>query len=300
MKLARIFGLTLPLIHSAHSISMPKMTLRFIRLTGVVLILGALIAGCGSDAQQVHKDVRAKLDPQSGQIILPLESYAMTQAELQDVSHANALLIDECLGQQGRDFPRAAQDWDAIPVLPDRRYGVWTSSDAKTNGYELPAAPGAAELNAQEDALSESWWTAYQSCESKVQVLPQMGANSSSKKSSVDQGMRESFDALKASSEFASILKEWTGCITSKGLTPNTAENYLVPSFPPAGEEQLRVAGIDVECKESLNIVQPLADFEARQQMAYIDQHESELTEYRAQVEKVIASAREVLATRGS
>ncbi|WP_146187331.1 hypothetical protein [Arthrobacter sp. HMWF013] len=223
----------------------------------------------------------------------------MTSSEEQEVAHANALLLDECLAKGGRDFPRASQDWESIPNLPDRRYGVWSNADAKSNGYEFPAPPGSAELTAQEDALSESWWSAYQACQSDLNLFQPLRPNGSSQNSPVDQGMRESFEALKASVEFASALKEWTSCVTSKGLTPNPADNAMVPAFPPAGEEQLRVAAIDVECKESLNSVQPLADFEARHQMAFIARHESELTEHRAQVDKVLAEAREVLATRG-
>lgn len=63
--------------------------------------LGIGLAGCGSDPQQDYSDVHARLDAQDGQIILPLEAYAMTPAEEQEVAHANALLINDCLAEGG-------------------------------------------------------------------------------------------------------------------------------------------------------------------------------------------------------
>ena len=292
-------GLTGATISSARFSSiLTEMSMRPTGLAAAGLFsLGIGLAGCGSDPQQDYSDVHARLDAQDGQIILPLEAYAMTPAEEQEVAHANALLINDCLAEGGRTHLRATQDWDAIPALPDRRYGIWSRPDAEANGYELPQSPDADELNAQEEALGEDWWGAFETCQSERELIPMMGINTSMEMSPVDQGMNETFEAMIASSELATIKAEWTNCITTKGLAPNPDSTLLVPVIPASKEEQLRVAAIDVECKESLNSVQPLADYEARLQMAYIDQRESELIAYRDQVDEVLAKAREVLAT---
>lgn len=266
--------------------------------TSLIILLIGLVS-CSSAPQQDYSDVRARLNPQAGEIVLPLEAYAMTSAEVQEVAHANALLVDNCLAEGGRSHPRANQDWGTIPTLPDRRYGLWSQSDAEANGYELPESPTSDELASQEDALGDEWWDAFGDCRSDLDLFPVMGINTSAEMSPVDQGMRESFDALIASSELAASREEWTNCIVAEGLTPNPDAKVLVPSFPPPGEEQLRAAAIDVGCKQSLNSIQPLADFEARQQMAYIEQHESDLTAYRDQVDQALKAAREVLATYG-
>lgn len=276
------------------------MTKRWVGITAATLITLILcVTGCGSDPQQDYSSVRARLDQQGGQIIFPLEAYAMSSVEVRDVSHANALLISDCMAEGGRDFPRAMQDWDAIPALPERRYGLWSRSDAESNGYELPKSAEEDKVFSQEEEKDEGWWDAFSSCQSKVILFPVMGVNFSPQMSPVDQGMRESYDTLLASSEFKKIRGAWTECIIAQGLTPNPESKVMNPEIPAPGIEQLRVAAVDAGCKESVNAVQSLADFEARQQMAYKEKHESELTEYRSQADDVLAAARKVLATRG-
>lgn len=270
-----------------------------VELAAVAAAAVVILSGCGSNPQQDHADARARLDRESGQIILPLESYAMTGAEVKEVSHANAILIDQCLSKSGRTFPRASQDWDAIPDLPDRRYGLWSIRDAESNGYELPESSAAQGLSAQEDALGDAWWKAFQACRSEVKMFPIRGINSSPEMSPVDKGMQESFDAVLASEQFATALKAWSQCIEAQGLTPNKNERFMVPQFPQAGEEQLRVAAADVRCKEENDSVQPLADFEARQQLSYIDKHEGELKEFKTKVDETLAAARDVVTSGG-
>lgn len=263
---------------------------------GVLVICSA---GCAAQPQQDYSEVRARLDAQGGQIILPLEAFAMTSAEVQEVSQANALLIDNCLAETGRTFPGAMQDWELLPTLPDRRYGLWSMSDAEENGYELPEAPSAEEIDSEVDSMGEDWWAATDACRSTVDLLPVMGNNTSAEFSTVDEGMNESFDALVASSEFETVRDAWVDCITGEGLAPHPDATVLVPSFPPAGEEQLRVAAIDTECKDALNVVQTLADYEARHQMAYLDRHEGELIAHRDRVDEVLTRARDVISTHG-
>lgn len=276
------------------------MVKRWVGTTVAALVpLVLSLTGCGSDPQQDYSGVRARLDQQTGQIVLPLEAYAMSSIEVRDVSHANALLISDCMAEGGRDFPRAMQNWDAVPVLPERPYGIWSRSDAESNGYGMPKSAEEGKIFSQEEEKDQAWWDAFNSCQSKISLFPVMGVNTSPQMSPVDQGMRESYDTLLASAEFKKIRDAWTECITAKGLTPNPESKILNPETPASGIEQLRVAAVDVGCKESVNAVQSLADFEARQQMAYKAKHESELTEYRSQADDVLAAARKVLATRG-
>lgn len=223
----------------------------------------------------------------------------MSWSEVQDISHANALLVSKCMADGGREYARAFRNWDSMPTPPDRRYGLWSSSDAENNGYELPDSPESTQLAALEDELGNDWWEAFESCLSEIEQFPIMGFNSAPDMSPVDTGMNESYAGLLASSEYASIRQEWEDCVTSEGVTPDSGAGALVPEFPSSGEEQFRIAAIDVNCKESLGSVQKLADLEAQAQMAYIDEHEGQLTEYRDQVESVLVAAREVLATVG-
>ena len=258
-----------------------------------------VISGCSPVPTHDYSSARADLDPQSGQINLPLESFAMTWSEEETVNHANALITLQCMKKHGFTFPRATQDWAAIPPLPDRRYGIWSRADAEANGYELPPSPQSAEVDAKEAAFGDDWWSTFQSCYDKQKKLPVMGVNSSPSPSVVDNGMNSSFDALLASSDFSTQKERWQKCVEGKGLSLNPKSRVLVPQIPAAGERQIEVASLDVECKERLNTVQVLANWETRNQLAYIDGHEGELAAYKAQVKKVIAEAQKVISSVG-
>ncbi|PQZ93888.1 hypothetical protein CQ018_09625 [Arthrobacter sp. MYb227] len=264
-----------------------------------IMTLVFLLGGCASETSANENNVRAHIDSATGEIVLPLEAYAMNQKDERDVGQANALLLNKCLKETGRNFPRATQDWAAIPAYPDRRYGLWSKADAVANGYELPEAKDAKSLTEQEETLGQDWWSAYEVCHSDLQLFPMMGINTAMDPSPVDLGMQESFEALLASSEFERIRDEWKLCVTAAGLTPDPNSTLMVPAIPAWGEDQLRVAAADVECKESLNSVQPLADFEASEQKTYIKKHESELTNYRNEVDKVLESVTKTITTHG-
>lgn len=223
----------------------------------------------------------------------------MGALEVRDVEHANALLTSGCLAESGRDFPRAHQDWDGLPTLPDRRYGLWSLADAEANGYEFPQAADSGSLDAQEDTFQDDWWEAAQVCLASDALFPLLGVNSAPDQSPVDRGLTESYEALLSSDLFQQTRDSWKSCIEAKGLTLHSDTRVLIPQFPPASEQQLQVAALDVGCKEELNSVQVLADFETRQQLAYIDAHEGELNAYRDRVDEVLVQAREVIATDG-
>ncbi len=285
--------------NSARSSSTPsKMKVRARSILACLTLVAT--TGCSASSQDEYSDVQARLDPLAGEIILPLEAFAMSTLEEKDVAHANALLQDECLAKSGREFPRADLNWELAPILPDRRYGLWSEADAQTNGYEFPESEDAAAITTIEDGLGDDWWDAFEACRSELQLLPLLGVNTSPNPSPVDEGMGESFDFLRASDDLGRLKGEWQSCIEAEGLTALESSSLLIPMIPPPGEEQIRVATIDVECKQSLNSVQQLADIEAREQSAFIDERENDLVEYRAEVDKVLERAREVLATRGA
>lgn len=263
---------------------------------GVTLGLLAL-SGCAGSPARDHDDARARLDLVSGRIDLPLEAFAMSDEEVGIISEANALLVARCMDESGRDFPRAYQDWEAASTFPDRRYGLWMLAEAELHGYEVPEAADSAHVSALEDEFDDGWWRDVERCYGDVERLPLMGVNTSPEVvSPVDQGMSESFGALLASDTFADARSEWLDCIRAEGLERDEGSTVLVPQFPAAGEQQIRIATIDVTCKQHLNTVQRLADFETREQLAFIDQREADLREYRAEVDEVLERARAIIA----
>jgi hypothetical protein len=267
--------------------------------TLAVLSAGLGLAGCTSTSTVEYVNAHARLDSESSQIVLPLERYAMDWQEAQTVNHANAVLVGGCMAKRGLEFPRADEDWSSISVIPDRRYGVWSEVDAENNGFELPQSAQSKKVDLQEELFGDDWWGAFHACFGNKEQLPVMAINSSPNQSIVDRGMNDSFEALLASDEFKTQRSKWKACIEAKGLAVNSQARVLVPQFPPAGEQQLKVAAIDVACKQQLNTVQVLADFETRYQLAYIDSHEGELKAYRDSAKSVLAKARKVITTDG-
>lgn len=258
----------------------------------ILITASVTLAGCSNEPSSSHKDARASLDPVQSQISLPLESYAMNWQETQLVNRANDISMKKCMAAKSLPYPRANQDVLSLKPLPDRRYGLWSESDASSNGYGLPEPSDNASIQRQEDALGEDWWNAVQSCANSVDQFPLMAINSAPDQSIVDRGMNESFDALLASALFGDERKKWLSCVEAAGLSANPDARVLVPQFPQAGEAQYKVAAADAGCKQSLNTVQTLANWEAGKQLDYVDQHEGELTAYRRSVDDVLARAR--------
>lgn len=270
-------------------------------LVVVELVALAVMVGCGPSPQERYDDVHARLNRATSQINFPLESYALSPSEVRTVAHANDVRIGRCLEQTGRKLPALDRDWESIDPIPDRRYGVWSMADAQYNGYHLlKAEKRSKELAAQADNLSDGWWDAYTECRSSVNLLPRMGAYRAPDGSPVAVGMHESFDALLASDVFDRVYDQWSQCISGQGLTPNPDSTVLSPVIPKGREDQIRVATLDVRCKESLSSVQKLADYEARYQMGYIADHESVLQAYRQKADRVLERARTVIATYGA
>lgn len=267
-------------------------------VTVVAIAVTTLLTSCATTPETDYSNARAQLDPATSQVELPLEKYAMDAAEVRDVEHANALLAEECMAGTGRDFPRARQNWDSLPEIPDRRYGVWTITDAQTNGYEAPISESDS-VSAVEESFDDKWWAAARSCVTEDYILELRGVNTSANESPVDRGMNESYAALMESDQFESARAAWVSCIEAEGLNPFPDAPELVPEFPAAGEEQIRIATIDVECKDKLGTVQTLADIETRDQLQYVDQHESELAAFRDEAESILDRARDIIATNG-
>ncbi|WP_165069012.1 hypothetical protein [Marisediminicola senii] len=119
----------------------------------------------------------------------------------------------------------------------------------------------------------------------------------SPEQSIVDRGMNESYEALLASSEFAAERATWAACVERGGLSLDPDARVMVPQFPAAGEEQLRVAAVDVECKETSGVTQAVADMEAALQSRYIDANEGELDAYRETADEVTSRAQDLLTT---
>jgi hypothetical protein len=254
------------------------------------------LTACGAPDLTSYDDVRAQLNYADGTVTYPLDDYALNAAEALDVERANAVLVHGCMVDFGLDFPRADDEWWRFPPTPDRLFGLWSPEVAELYGYGLP--PRDEELAELEAAQPESWWNTYRGCLESTDQLPILTAlrGDPNNPSVVDRGWRESVTNTQGSAALQELKAEWVECIAEEGLVAVEGP-LLVPELPESVEEQLRIALVDVTCKESLGTMQRLADVLAQYQAAYIDGHESELNDYRDRALAVLDEARQVLAT---
>ncbi|WP_402467156.1 hypothetical protein [Isoptericola aurantiacus] len=104
------------------------------------------------------------------------------------------------------------------------------------------------------------------------------------------------------------VRAEWRECLAEQGVlgalgvsVPRSAEAgmVVVGVFDLPLEDQIRVATLDVECKQELATVQHLADLDAAAQTKYIEANRKFLADRRAVEDDVLANAVEYLEELG-
>lgn len=265
---------------------------------GIALLTTAALTltACSAPDLTNYQDVRAQLNYEDGTVAYPLDNYALNAAETLEVERANAVLVQGCMVDFGLDFPRANDEWWNFPPTPDRLFGLWSPQVAELYGYELP--PRDEKLAELEASQPESWWETYRGCLESTDQMPVLTAlrGDPNNPSVVDRGWRESVANTQGSPTLQELKTEWAACIADEGLVAVDGP-LLVPEVPENPEEQMRIALVDVKCKETLGTMQQLADVLAQYQAAYIEGRESELNEYRDQALSVLDQARQILAT---
>lgn len=258
-----------------------------------------MFSACGASPED-FPDAKAHLDESTGQIVYPLSDFALTGEEAVMVERANAVLIADCMQSSGFEFPRATQDRAAVVIAPDRIFGLWSPAVASRYGYSLPQDLSKSSLDEWEATQPEAWWTQYWLCLDSTDQLPLLAPlqTAPGQSSVVDDGLRQSVNDVQRSAEYGVLRDEWVACIETRGLTSGEAP-LLVPDLPSGEEARFAIAEIDVECKQSLNTMQQVADLVARYQEAYIANNEAPLNEYRARADRTLERAREIVATHG-
>lgn len=270
-------------------------------LTGLAAGAAAvlLLSGCAASAADPSEIAPADLDRETGQINFPLEAYVMTQAEAALVQHANDILVGACMAEQGLPYPQADFDWvtelETSPS-PDRPYGLWAMEEARINGYESPYSPARAALDAEQEALGTDWSNKVMTCIRTADTLPTMVINSTPEPTIADQGSLEARAEVVGSGEFQKQRALWAECIEKEGLTDSDSNEALLPAidYSVTGPDQIAIAVIDVTCKDQLGSIETLAGMETKIQLDFIDAHQSELQQLRADVDQVLSEAEKI------
>jgi hypothetical protein len=265
-----------------------------------VAMLFPLLAGCASPSVDEFGEVHARLNFETGTIYYPLDSYALSSVEGQEVAHANALLVSDCMASAGYDYPRINDNWEQkLPQL-ERRYGLWSPQIAVKFGYSYPDDQTSLDIDREERTRPDAWWDQAFECLNSTTQFPPMTVNGDvSNPSPVDAGVLEAYRNMMSSAVYGEQRELWVECMGTRGILPDTSTNLLLPDLPVSDSGQAEIAQADVACKEELGTIQIVADLESQYQAVYIEAHESELVEYQERAKAILEKAREIVARYG-
>ena len=262
----------------------------------VAFVLLSTVTACAAPDLTDYSSVRARLDPETHTIVMPLDAYSVEGRDIFLMDHANNLLIGDCMAESGLDYPRVAEDWQTRAVMPDRTYGLWTLTWAEEYGYEIPSDETSDEISKIEEGMPESWWEAARSCWSSYDELPVFGLFFDDEQSPADRGFLEASAYAAASEEWRSARDAWVDCLAEHGLKP-FSDTSFTPELPEDAQAQGEIAVQDVKCKDEVGLVQKVADLQAKYEAAYIDAHEAELSAFGQEIDDLMAKAIEIIAT---
>jgi len=282
---------------TTHSTITAKNAPRSARWALILMAATLGLTGCAVESPSASDlAALADLDPETSQINLPLEAYAMDASEQEVVGHANALIVQACMARSGLPYPRAALTPGESPPFPDRRYGIWSMADATANGFNGPMNAISDAIAAEESALGEDWYSATEVCFRNETMLP-MTAPDNAEETVVSKGMNESYGALQGSGVLRDARTAWVDCMTENGTDVDASTQVLMPDTSSPDRRTKEVAIVGATCMDEVGATEQLAGYESREQLDYIEQHHDELVQYRAVVDKTLEDAGEITAS---
>jgi hypothetical protein len=251
-----------------------------------------------SSSESTH----AVLDEDAGVIRMPIDDWAWSAEDYAVERTAVAHYVVGCLQDAGYE----AEFLGPLPPDPgrDAGYGVWRIADAEAERYasvfpaseaelagagsawDREAVPRSASRDCHQEALEAG--LTYDPLDFEVGSHPEAPEIGYSDAMSTDAAQQ--------------VRAEWRDCLTARGVpVPTSPEAGMVPDgvYAMALEEQIRIAAVDVECKQELDTVQQLADLDAALQAEYIEANRSFLTDRHAVEEEVLDSAWQYLDDQG-
>ena len=242
---------------------------------------------------------RAILNEATGEMVLPMSAYWYSDRENVLVNYAVAFLIYDCVEEAG--FTVATWGGDG-KALQERRYGQWSRSLAAKNGNlpQIRIIPGLLPAQAERPAQSPERERAEAKCSNTVgragfpELLEGLAGDLS-----VQQQITQDVVGLTARDpEYLAYREAWQECLAEKGLKLGAGDTWTVESGG-SKEDEIRVAVLDVDCKESSGGARKPYDIFAQYQAALIKEHQAELNALAEQKKDSVERAKQVLRDHG-
>ena len=224
-------------------------------------------------------------------------SFQVSQHDLDIMMSAWDLARSRCMADAGYadNFVFAV----TRTAQPDtsRIYGIWDPEDLRQHGYAGPALNPddgeGSEIHVSTPAVD----AAMQACADQVRPMGFIFEPTS-------------FDDIKPAvgaesavytPEGQAVIAEWTACLEAHDVAAPDEEGSLQPAgmLSMSLPEQVRIGLIDIDCKESTDLRQRLADIDAGTQQAYLDSAPEYVAAYQTTAELALATSRAYLAEAG-
>lgn len=252
------------------------------------------LSSCSNSAER-DTSRKAVLDYSKNYIHLPLDEYAFDELTIRTVSTAWHALMSECYAHHGQSY--------AVPSVdtpqPGGLYGSWNVEYAKKYGYSQKESRGS------EDSASDDINT---QCQEEVKTVFSEVELDEKEYRFVGELNSQAYTYASQTDEWKNIRSEWWTCLRERGLTPREGESdwtseesaHLMTSSQgneEAKPEEIRLATIEAECNQKVGMAQRLGDLEASYQGPLIEKNQAKLNQLKAEKEKRVAKAREIIAT---
>lgn len=260
-------------------------------------VLTILASGCGdtsSPAPSVDRSgtpsmeipTRARLEPATGRIVLPLDAVLPNEREQTLLLNAQDIVLEKCMSEEGHTFPALERKYTPAP---SRRYGVWTMRQARTDGYSIPDDVSDSGKAANSAKFSDEASQVLRECTTSQEfrsVQPD-GVGP------VQQDEAAIFDEAFSSPRVQRAFSKWKNCMQDKGYTVGATEHPLTPTGH-VDKRSIEVATTDVQCKNKTQFVQTISAVEANLQSRYMKQHRGDLEQISAGVDTSVATAKRI------
>lgn len=242
---------------------------------------------------------RAVLNDATGEVALPMSAYWYSDRENILVNSAVAFLVYDCVEHAG--FTVAPWGGDG-KALQDRRYGQWSATLAAKNGQkpEIRKIPGVMPEQPARPALSPEHQRAETTCTNSVgrAGFPELLEGLAGDLSVQQQITQNAVGLTEQDAEYVAYREAWQKCLAAKGLKLRAGDTWTVESSG-SKEDEIRVALLDVECKESSGGARKPYDIFAQYQAAQMKDHQAELNALAEQKSAAVERARQVLRDHG-
>ncbi|WP_125775506.1 hypothetical protein [Antribacter gilvus] len=253
---------------------------------------------------------RAVVDVENGTIGMPLDPWRISPEDAAVLGTAQDHLRYTCLAEAGVEGAGYAAPRPVVPWIDwTYGYGVWRAEqleDVARYGYlGEPSRDDEAAYPGSRGRITDSNRAAFEAC---GQAVVDAGlATGQAEADAQEAGTVEDPGRVEKASEVAArgaAMDEWRACLRVGGVSAPGEDEGLLPGgtdvYAEPLEGQVRIAEIDLACKEQLGTVQKLADIDARLQQEYLDRGGREQAERRfAAQRRQVESARAYLAQHG-